>query len=71
MKIERKRLTLSWFSFYSLFGAWKIVGIKKIFFTGWGSERVMSAPSTPPPAAAPSPPPRPLPSTNPATRCNV
>ena len=27
MKNERKRLILFWFSFYSLFGAWKIVGI--------------------------------------------
>ena len=24
LKYERKRLTLFWFSFYSLFGAWKI-----------------------------------------------
>ena len=28
MKNERKRLTLFWLSFYSLFGAWKIDGIK-------------------------------------------
>ena len=27
MKNERKRLILFWFGFYSLFGAWKIVGI--------------------------------------------
>ena len=27
MKNERKRLILFWLSFYSLFGAWKIVGI--------------------------------------------
>ena len=27
MKNERRRLTLFWFSFYSLFSAWKIIGI--------------------------------------------
>ena len=27
LKNERKRLILFWLSFYSLFGAWKIVGI--------------------------------------------
>ena len=26
-KERKKRLTVFWFSFYSLFGAWKIVGI--------------------------------------------
>ena len=31
MKNERKRLILFWFSFYSLFGAWKIVGKYKDF----------------------------------------
>ena len=29
MKNEGKRLILVWFSFYNLFGAWKIVGIHK------------------------------------------
>ena len=27
MKNESKRLILFWFSFYTLFGAWKIVGM--------------------------------------------